>query len=99
MAMWELAPGSPWNAIFSFLLMVLAIGVSEPPCSSRSAFGQYLAGSFEVGGGIDPARDGIDDGDVDPHPGFQRAELLQLLLQFQRRGRQLDEALQHRAAV
>src|SRR5262249_37458965 len=99
MAMWELAPGSPWNAIFSFLLMVLAIVFLGPPCSSRSGFGQYAAGGFEVGGGIDPARGGVDDGDVDPHPRFQRAELLQLLLQFQRRGRQLDEPLQRRTAV
>src|ERR1700750_1907300 len=99
MAMCELAPGSPWNAIFSFLLMLLAIVFRCAPCSSRSSFGQYAAGGFEVGGGVDPARDGVDDGDVDPHPRFQRTELLQLLLQFQRRGRQRHESLQRGAPV
>ena len=69
------------------------------PFSSRSGFGQYPAGGFEVGRGVDPARDGVDDGDVDPHPGLQRAQLLQLLLLLQRRGRQRHEPLQRGAAI
>src|ERR1700753_3556810 len=95
MAIWELAPGSPWNAIFSFLAVVLVMA----PCSSRLSFGQYAAGGFEVGRGVDPARHGFDDGDVDPHPGLQRAELFELLLLFQGRGWQFDESLQRRAAI
>src|SRR5438552_17997177 len=91
MAMWELAPGSPWNAIFSFLVMM--------PCISRSGFGKYLARGFEVGRGVDPARHGIDDGDVDAHSRLQRAELFELFLPFQRRRRQADETLQRRAAI
>src|SRR6266403_4463988 len=38
MAIWEFAPGSPWNAIFFGLVM--------PPCISRSAFRQCRR--FEV---------------------------------------------------
>ena len=58
-----------------------------------------LAGGFQIRRRVDPARHGIDDGDVDPHSGLQRPELLELLLLFQRRGRQPDEALQRRAAI
>src|SRR5262245_49569562 len=89
--MWELAPGSPWKAIFSFLVML--------PCISRSGFGQYAPRGFEVRGGVDAARHRIDDGDIDPHPSLQRTELLELLLLFQRRGRQPHEALQRSAAI
>src|SRR5882724_9617030 len=91
MAIWELAPGSPWNAIFSFLVMV--------PCISRSRFGKYLARGFEVGRGVDPARHGVDDGDIDAHAGLQRAQLFELFLPFQRRGRQADKMLQRGAAI
>src|SRR5438445_480480 len=91
MAMWELAPGSPWNATFSFLVMV--------PCISRSRFGKDLARGFEVGGGIDPARHGIDDGDVDPNSCLQGPELFELFLPFQRRRRHADKTLQRRAAI
>src|SRR6185295_1994416 len=91
MAIWELAPGSPWNAILSFLVMSRFSGA---PCISRSAICQYAAGVFEVIGGIDPERHRIDDGGIDPHAGFQRPELLKFLALFQHRRRQLDEALQ-----
>src|SRR5579859_5003310 len=95
MAMWEFAPGSPWNAIFFGLLVVLAMA----PCISRSRFGKYLAGGFQVGRGIDPARHGVDNGDVDPHSRLQRPQLLQFLLKLERRGRQPDKPLQRRAAI
>jgi hypothetical protein len=36
MAIWELAPGSPWNAIFMVVVAVLVMA----PCISRSAFRQ-----------------------------------------------------------
>src|SRR3954454_12491690 len=76
MARWELAPGSPWNAIFGSVVMA--------PSSSRSAFCQYPARRFEVGGHVDAARHGVDDGDVDPHAGLERAQLLEFFLPFQR---------------
>src|SRR3954471_8318016 len=76
MARCELAPGSPWNAIF--------FGVVMAPSSSRSGFCQYPAGGFEVGPRVDAARDGIDDGDVDPHAGLERPQLLEFFLPLQR---------------
>src|SRR5579859_2204712 len=98
MAIWELAPGSPWNAIF----MVL-VGLVMAPCISRSEFGQSggqdLASGFEVVRGVDAARHGVDNSDVDPHAGLERPQLFQLLLLFQRRGGEADEALQRRAAI
>src|SRR5437868_8583044 len=78
MARCELAPGSPWNATFFGLVMA--------PSSSRSAFCQYLAGGFEIGGRVDPARHGIGDGDVDPHAGVDRPQLLELFLPREGRG-------------
>src|SRR6185369_7873402 len=96
MAIWELAPGSPWNAILSFLVMSR---LSGGPFSSRSGFCQYPTGGFEVGGGVDAARDAVDDGDVDPHPGLQRAQLLELLLLLQRGRGQRHEPFQRGATV
>src|SRR3954447_2621425 len=75
-ARWELAPGSPWNAIF--------FGVVMAPSSSRSAFCQYPAGGFEVGGGIDPPRPRVDHTYCDPHAGLERPQLLELFLPLQR---------------
>ena len=57
------------------------------------------AGGFEVGRGIDAAGDAVDEGDVDPHPGFQRAQLLELLLLLQRRRGQRHEPFQRGAAI
>src|SRR4051794_33968762 len=91
MARCELAPGSPWNATF--------LGLVMPPSNSRSGFCQYPARGFEVRGGVDAARHGIDDGHVDPHPGLERPELFQLLLKLQRRGRQRHETPQRLAAI
>ena len=61
--------------------------------------GQYLARGFEVGRGVDAARHGVDNSDVDPHAGLERPQLFQLLLLLQRRGRQSDEAFERRAAI
>src|SRR6478752_7363859 len=91
MAIWELAPGSPWNAIF--------LGLVMPPWTSRSGFGQYAPGSFKVRRRIDAARHGIYDGDVDPQAGLKRPKLLQFLLLFQRGGGKGHETLQRRAAI
>src|SRR5450759_2857875 len=95
MAIWEFAPGSPWNAIF----MVLVMFVFLAPCISRSAFRQYVPGGFEIGGGVDAAGHRVHDGDVDPHPGLERSELLEFFLLLQRRGGQRNEALQRRTAI
>src|ERR1700721_842988 len=100
MAIWELAPGSPWNAIF-----MVFVGLVMAPCISRSGFrqwpgvGQYLARGFEVGRSIDAARHGVDNSDVDPHAGLKRPQLFQLFLPFQRRRRQLHEAFERGAAI
>src|SRR5664279_3920745 len=95
MAIWEFAPGSPWNAIFMDFVVVFVMA----PCISRSGFCQYLAGGFEVGRRIDAARHGVDDSDVDPHAGLDRPELLELLAQFQHGGRQPDVTLQGLPAI
>src|SRR5665213_1802251 len=71
MAMWEVAPGAPWNAIFWCLVVVVFMA----PCISRSGFCQYLAGGFQIRRGVDAARHGVDDGDVDPHAGLERPQL------------------------
>src|SRR5712675_2746321 len=90
MAIWEFAPGSPWNAIFFGLVVVLIMA----PCISRSGFCQYLTRGFEISRRIDAERHRIHDCGVDPHSGFQRPELFELLALFQNGRRQLDEALQ-----
>src|SRR5881397_2638128 len=66
MAIWELAPGSPWNAIF-----LVVDGLVMAPFISRSGFCQYLPGAFEIGRRVDAARHGIHDHGVDPHSGLQ----------------------------
>ena len=65
----------------------------------ESSSGKHFAGAFEVGGRIDAERHRADDLDVDPHAGFERAQLLQLLALFERGRRQRDEALERGAAV
>src|ERR1700680_937656 len=95
MAIWEFAPGSPWNAIF---LPVVVVSIMAP-CISRSGFCQYLASGFEIGRRVDPARHRVDDGGVDPHPGLERPQLLELLPQLQRGRRERDETLQRRTAI
>src|SRR5665647_2786145 len=95
MAIWEFAPGSPWNAIF----MDFVVGFVMAPCISHSAFRQYPAGGFQIGRRVDAARHGIDDSDVDPHAGLDRPELFELFAQFQNRGRQPDVTLQGLPAV
>ncbi len=67
----------------------------DVPISGR----RQRAGAVEVGGGVDAEGDRVDDRRVDAHAGFERAELLELLALFQRRGRQRDVALERGAAV
>ena len=56
-------------------------------------------GAGEIGGGVDAERHGIDDGRVDAHAVFQRAELLELLALLKRRRRQRDVAIEDGAAI
>src|SRR5215813_11810156 len=72
MAMWELAPASPWNTIVSFLVII--------PYSSRSSLGKNVTGRLKVVRRVDAARHCVDNGHVDTHARFQRAQLLQPLL-------------------
>src|SRR5665647_3434332 len=95
MAICEFAPGSPWNAIFSFFDVALIMA----PCISRSGFCQYSAGGFEVGRGVDAARHGVDDGNIDPHARLDRPQLFELFLLLPRRGRESDKALQRGTAI
>src|SRR6478672_6407805 len=60
---------------------------------------QHGAGCLKVLRRIDAERYGFDDRHVDAHTGFHRAELLQLLALFERRGRQLNETFQRRPAI
>src|SRR6266478_7763561 len=95
MAMWEFAPGSPWNAIFMVLVVVLIMA----PCISRSGFCQYLTRGFEISRRIDAARHRVHDRDVDPHARLDRPELFELFPQLQRGRGQRHKALQRRAAI
>ena len=81
MAIWEFAPGSPWNATFTAFCHGFPGALYQP-----LSFCQYPAGGFEVGRRIDAARHRVHDTDVDPHAGLERPQLLELLLLFQRRG-------------
>src|SRR5436305_7218492 len=91
MARCELAPGSPWNAIF--------FGVVMAPSNSNSEFRQYPARSFEILGRVDATRHRVHDGHVDPHAGLDGPELLELFLPLQRGRRQPDKTPQRGAAI
>ena len=82
MAIWEFAPGSPWNAIFMVLVLLwsLSHGALYQPLSFSPVAWRV---GYEVGRGVDAARHGVDDGDVDPHAGLERPQLLELLLPLQ----------------
>jgi hypothetical protein len=49
MAIWEFAPGSPWNAIFSFFVMVVFLArlVAAAQAFSRAFSSEVDAGSRE----------------------------------------------------
>jgi hypothetical protein len=74
MAIWELAPGSPWNAIFSFLVM----SFSWRALYQALSFCQHGAGGFEVAGVSTPRGTDVDDGESIRMPA-SRPELLELL--------------------
>ncbi len=73
----------------------------EAPHKSMSAYPRAKrgAGGFKIFRRVDAKRHGIDQRHVDAHAGFQQAQLLEPLAQFQRRRRQRDEPRQRRAAI
>src|SRR5215472_9534600 len=59
---------------------------------------QNLPRAFEIRGRVDAERHAGDDGRVDAHAGFERAQLLKLLALLERRGRECDETREGGAA-
>src|SRR4029077_16996371 len=53
----------------------------------------------EVGRSVAPERYGVNEGDVDAHPGFKRPKLLELLAGLKRRRRQGHETRKRRAPI
>ena len=95
-----IGPGLALECDFLFVMAALLPSFLAFERSHRfGAISLDRPGGFEIGRRIDPARHGVDDADVDPHPGFQRPELLELFLHFQRGGRQCDKTLQRGAAI
>src|SRR5437764_9390117 len=87
----EFAPGSPWKAIFSLLMI--------SPVRASTARRKQRARLLQVLGRID-AEDHIGgERDIDAHAGFERAQLLEPFALLQYRWRQLDEARQCFAPV
>src|SRR5215467_1663270 len=68
-------------------------------CRCRAAAREELAGALEIFRRIDAERHAVDDLDIDAHTGFERAQLLELLAQLQRRGRQRYKPLQRVPAI
>ena len=60
---------------------------------------EQCARLFEVLGRVDAEDQVVGERHVDPHAGFERAELLEPLARLERRGRQRDEALERAAPV
>ena len=58
-----------------------------------------LTRPLEVGRSIDTERDSVNETDMDAHAGFERAQLLELLAELERRWRQRHEALQRLPAI
>src|SRR5215470_13010051 len=97
MARCEFAPGSPWKT--TFLGVVMARSGSRCCKAESTAAYDELAGTGEILGCVDAERYAVDDGGVDTHAGFERAQLFELLAPLERRRRQRDEPFQRGAAV
>src|SRR6266853_5014695 len=102
--MWEFAPGSPWKTIFgrvagAIMRLPTRCKRVKSTFAVRSTFRKHGAGGFEVVRGVDAERHRSHDGDVDPHAGLERAELLELLAPLQHRWRQPDEPFERRPAI
>ena len=82
---------------YDFLATVMAVPVRRRAVASQRA--SIVARPLQVLRRVDAERHAVDDGDVDAHAGFERAQLLELLALFERRGRQADEARERRAAI
>ena len=87
--MWELAPGSPWKTTRFFANNSLPTQLAA----------EHGARPLQILRRVDAERHLVDERHVDPHAGFQRPQLLQLLALLKRARRQRDEALQRRAAI
>ena len=84
----ELASGSPWNAIFLRLLMIVSRFFAS---SSRAEQGPC---AFQVLRRVDTEQHGVDDRDVDAHPGLERAQATSVAaLRASRDGQAAAEAL------
>src|SRR5262249_51304381 len=97
MARCEFAPGSPWKT--TFLGVVMARSGSRCCKAESTAAYDELAGTGEMRGCVGAERYAVDDGGVDTHAGFERAQLFELLAPLERRRRQRDEPFQRGAAV
>src|SRR3954463_7192011 len=60
---------------------------------------EHSPGARQIGGSIDTKRNRVNDGYIDSHACGECPQLLQLLLLFQMRRRQRDEAGQCRSAI
>ena len=69
------------------------------PCDTWGCQEKRARHAGQILRSIDAGRDSVNAGDADGHAVLQRAQLLQPLPPFQRRGRQAHEAFQGRAAI
>src|SRR5262249_25752410 len=97
MARCEFAPGSPWKT--TFLGVVMARSGSRCCKVESTAPRDQLARTGEILERIDAERYAVNDGGVDAHAGFERAQLFELLAPLERRWRQRDEPFQRGASV
>src|SRR6201986_1433497 len=91
MAMWEFAPGSPWNAIFC-LVVFIAVGLRGVRRMSMAR--QSAARESKVLRCINTEGNRVHDRHVDSHTCFEQPQLLELFTSLERRRRQRDEFFQ-----
>ncbi len=80
-------PSSPWNDNLLFGHARFRYALARRP-SQRPDCRATCGARFEILGRVDAERHDFDDRHVDPHAGLERAQLLELLARFERRGRQ-----------
>ena len=99
-AICELAPGSPWNAIFESVHAVTD-GLLRSDLVQHGQRGcQRSRRAVSRSSGVSTPSGTVSTiADVDAHAGLERPQLLEPLALLQRRRRQRDEALQRRAAI
>src|SRR5262249_30795774 len=90
----------------SSLLPSWSVRYARRRCESMSGSGlralftppEDFARLLEVRGRVDAERHAVDDGRIDAHSRFERAQLLEFLALFERRRRQRNETGERRAA-